>query len=131
MPIYMGYRVTVGPAIICDKKLEEQRNMVPPLYEYQCPNHGRFEAWQRITEPALDRCPECGQPIEKLISLPSGFVNEPSGHYVPAPGYDKKGRMNEIKISKRESERQDRARRDAMMATRERAIKQGQRPVFN
>jgi len=55
---------------------------------------------------------------------------EPNGHYQPAPGRDKKGRWNEEKISPQQSERQDRARRDAMMDTRARAIKQGQTPRF-
>src|SRR5215469_5030124 len=102
-----------------------------PIYEYECHLHGRFEVWRSITDVSTQPCLECGGKTKKLISLPAGHVLEPSGHYIPAPGYDKKGRMNEIKISKRESERQDRARRDAMMATRERAIKQGQRPVFD
>jgi putative FmdB family regulatory protein len=102
-----------------------------PIYEFWCPQHEHFEAWQGIHDEPLKACPDCGQPVEKLISLPGGFVLEPKGHYIPAPGRDKKGRMNEVKISPQESERQDRARRDAMLATRARAIKQGQKLVID
>ena len=105
---------------------------MPPIYEYECPEHGIIEVWQGILEKSLTICPicDCSELIERVISRPAGCVIEPKGHYIPAPGFDKKGRMNEVKISPRESERTDRAQRDAMMATRDRAIKQGQTPHF-
>jgi putative FmdB family regulatory protein len=99
-----------------------------PIYEYICPIHSLIEVWQGIRERALETCPDCDSPIERQISLPSGYVLEPKGHFVPAPGLDKKGRWNEVKISPQESARQDNARRDAMMASRDRAIKQGFTP---
>lgn len=45
-----------------------------PLYDYapksgkckQC--NGRFEVRQRVAEPKLKRCPDCGKPVERLIS---------------------------------------------------------------
>lgn len=103
-----------------------------PIYEYECPEHGIIEAWQGIRERPYAICPmgECDEPVERLISAPAGCVIEPRGHYIPAPGLDKKGRMNEVKISPGESERNDRIRRDAMLATRARAIKQGMTPHF-
>lgn len=54
-----------------------------PIYEYECPSHGRFEVSQRITEAALSTCktPECGQPVRKLISQ-SSFALKGSGWYV-------------------------------------------------
>lgn len=63
-----------------------------PIYEYECPSHGRFEVSQRITENALSTCttPDCGQPIRKLISHTS-FALKGSGWYAtdyksaPAP----------------------------------------------
>lgn len=44
-----------------------------PIYEYECPTHGRFEVQQRITESALTTCTqnECGEPVRKLISSTS------------------------------------------------------------
>jgi putative FmdB family regulatory protein len=47
-----------------------------PTYEYKasgqqaCPHcRERFEVLQSMSEPALTACPECGAPVERLISL--------------------------------------------------------------
>ena len=45
-----------------------------PIYEYgpvsgrckQC--DGRFEVYQRVADARLKRCPDCGKPVERLIS---------------------------------------------------------------
>ena len=45
-----------------------------PLYDYapksgkcaQC--RGRFEVVQRISEPKLKKCPQCGKAVERLVS---------------------------------------------------------------
>lgn len=48
-----------------------------PLYEYapasgNCDTcHGRFEAYQRIAEAKLERCPTCNRPVERVISAVS------------------------------------------------------------
>ncbi len=44
-----------------------------PLYEYECPTHGRFEVSQRIVDAPLTVCtvPGCGQAVHKLISATS------------------------------------------------------------
>jgi len=45
-----------------------------PLYDYaprsgKCTRcKGRFEVVQRVAEPKLKRCPDCGKPVERLIS---------------------------------------------------------------
>ena len=45
-----------------------------PLYDYapksgKCTKcRGRFEVVQKISEPKLRRCPECGKPVERLVS---------------------------------------------------------------
>ena len=45
-----------------------------PIYEYapssgQCERcHGRFEAYQRVADEKLTRCPDCGQACERVIS---------------------------------------------------------------
>lgn len=45
-----------------------------PIYEYaptsgRCAKcQGRFEAFQRLSEPKLKRCPDCGKPCERLVS---------------------------------------------------------------
>lgn len=51
-----------------------------PIYEYQCGNCGVFEVTQRITEPALKRCPTCKRKVERLMSR-SSFVLKGSGWY--------------------------------------------------
>lgn len=51
-----------------------------PIYEYRCPKCGTFETTQRITEPALKRCPTCKSKVERMISATS-FVLKGSGWY--------------------------------------------------
>jgi putative FmdB family regulatory protein len=42
-----------------------------PLYEYQCPNDGRFEVIRKFSDPPLTACPTCGAEIQKLASAPA------------------------------------------------------------
>src|SRR5262249_22952463 len=39
-----------------------------PIYEYECGRCGVFEQSQRITEPALTKCPTCRRKVRRLIS---------------------------------------------------------------
>ena len=39
-----------------------------PLYEYECPEHGRFEKLKPIEERYDQPCPECGKVCSLLIS---------------------------------------------------------------
>jgi putative FmdB family regulatory protein len=43
-----------------------------PFYEYQCKNCGHeLEAMQKITEPPLKKCPQCGKSqLQRLMSAP-------------------------------------------------------------
>jgi putative FmdB family regulatory protein len=59
-----------------------------PIYEYECPKCGVFEATQRITDVPLKRCPECRGKVRKLISSTS-FQLKGSGWYVT--DYARKG----------------------------------------
>ncbi len=60
-----------------------------PIYEYESIDTGeacgkcrvRFEVFQGISEPPLQRCPSCGKPIRKLISWCRAAVMEPSEEY--------------------------------------------------
>jgi len=48
-----------------------------PIYEYaatasgcaHCTGH--FDVLQKLDDPALTQCPECGAPVERLISAPA------------------------------------------------------------
>jgi putative FmdB family regulatory protein len=52
-----------------------------PIYDYECKKCGRFEKVQRITEDALQECPECGAQVQRLISKNVGIVLKGSGFY--------------------------------------------------
>jgi len=52
-----------------------------PIYDYKCEKCGRFEKVQRITEEPLQVCPECGGPVERLISKNVGIVLKGAGFY--------------------------------------------------
>lgn len=51
-----------------------------PIYEYVCKKCGEFEVTQRITEPALRKCPTCKSKVERILSR-SSFVLKGSGWY--------------------------------------------------
>jgi putative FmdB family regulatory protein len=60
-----------------------------PLYEYQCTKCGhRLEKIQRFSDKPLKKCPECGGPLEKVISAPA-VQFKGSGWYVS--DYARKG----------------------------------------
>ncbi len=53
-----------------------------PTYEYQCASCGReFEIRQRISEPALTRCEQCGGVVKRLLSS-APFILKGGGWYV-------------------------------------------------
>lgn len=52
-----------------------------PTYEYSCPNCGRFDTIQKITEPALTGCPQCGSPVHRVITGGLGVIYRGSGYY--------------------------------------------------
>ncbi len=46
-----------------------------PTYEYECKKTGEiYEVTQKITDPPLEKCPDCGGPVQKLISGGTGFI---------------------------------------------------------
>jgi putative FmdB family regulatory protein len=53
-----------------------------PLYEYECKKcHHRFERIQKFSDKHVKKCPECGGPIEQMISAPA-VQFKGSGWYV-------------------------------------------------
>jgi putative FmdB family regulatory protein len=53
-----------------------------PIYTYQCEVCGmRFDRRQRMSEPPLTTCPECGGHIHRVIH-PVGIIFKGSGFYV-------------------------------------------------
>jgi len=52
-----------------------------PTYEYRCNNCDKtFEVSQKITDDPMEKCPDCGGKIQKLVSA-SNFVLKGSGWY--------------------------------------------------
>ena len=72
-----------------------------PIYEYRCEKCGDFEQTQRISDPALDRCPTCRRKVRRLISNTS-FQLKGSGWYVT--DYARAGRNSGGKDSAKDSE---------------------------
>ena len=72
-----------------------------PIYEYECEQCGvRFEKLQRMTEPSLTGCPECGGHIHRVMQ-PVGVIFKGSGFYVT----DNKGRSSTgVPASKKKDE---------------------------
>lgn len=52
-----------------------------PTYEYECTVcHDRFERFQRMTEPAVKDCPDCGAPVRKVLHPPAIAFKGPGFH---------------------------------------------------
>ena len=83
-----------------------------PLYEYECKKcHHRFERIQKFSDPHVKKCPDCGGPVEQVISAPAvQFMG--SGWYVTdyakkstAPASSSNGDSASKKDSKGKSEK--------------------------
>jgi putative FmdB family regulatory protein len=62
-----------------------------PIYEYECRHCGkRTELLQKMDEPPLAACPECGGEVKKLLSAPA-VQFKGSGWYVTDYGGKKGG----------------------------------------
>ncbi|MFN4894986.1 MAG: FmdB family zinc ribbon protein [Pseudomonadota bacterium] len=56
-----------------------------PIYEYECPDCGRFETIQKISDKPLSHCPRCKEagrksPVKKAVSA-SAFHLKGTGWY--------------------------------------------------
>jgi putative FmdB family regulatory protein len=93
-----------------------------PLYEYQCKKcHHRFERIQKFSDPHVKKCPDCGGPVEQVLSAPavqfkgsgwyvtdyakkaSGGTGSSSGNGESGSGGDSAGKKDEKKESKTET----------------------------
>lgn len=53
-----------------------------PTYGYRCENCGvEFERFQRITEPPVTECPECGGNVRRLL-YPVGILFKGPGFHI-------------------------------------------------
>jgi putative FmdB family regulatory protein len=53
-----------------------------PTYEYRCAKGHTFERFQKISEPPVDVCPECGAAAERVLSGGGGVLFKGSGFYI-------------------------------------------------
>ncbi len=76
-----------------------------PTYEYECDKCRRvFEVRQRISEPALTTCSECGGAVRRLLS-PAPFILKGDGWYVT--DYPSESRKKAIEAEKKGSSGSD------------------------
>lgn len=48
-----------------------------PAYEYQCNACGfRFEQRQKMSDPPIEICPQCGDAVKRLISGGAGMISK-------------------------------------------------------
>ena len=83
-----------------------------PLYEYECPKHGRFELIRSFSDPPLKKCPKCGKPIEKLASAPA-FHLKGTGWYVTDYANKGKGKSGDEGKSESKSEGKSESKSDS------------------
>jgi putative FmdB family regulatory protein len=53
-----------------------------PTYEYRCSNGHEFELFQRMSDEAVDTCPECGAEAQRLLSAGAGLLFKGDGFYI-------------------------------------------------
>jgi putative FmdB family regulatory protein len=51
-----------------------------PVYGYRCTRGHHFEVQQRITDPPLTQCPECGASVTRVF-YPVGIIFKGGGFY--------------------------------------------------
>ena len=78
-----------------------------PLYEYQCKKcRNKFEKIQKFSDPPVKKCPQCGGPVEKLLSAPA-VQFKGTGWYVTdyaRKGQGKEGGPSESKPAEKKPE---------------------------
>ena len=68
-----------------------------PIYEYECLQCGKRTEWlQRMSDPPLAACPQCGGEVRRLISAPA-FQFKGSGFYKTDYGSGTSGGKPETK----------------------------------
>lgn len=54
-----------------------------PTYQYRCSHCGHeFEEYQSIVDDPIEKCPECSDKTQRVISGGAGFLFKGSGFYI-------------------------------------------------
>ncbi len=73
-----------------------------PTYDYECLKCSHsFEAFQKMTDKPLKKCPECGGKVKRLIGAGAGVIFKGSGFY--ATDYRSKDYTEKAKKEQAES----------------------------
>ena len=65
-----------------------------PLYDYRCENGHIFEVMQRMSDPPITECEQCGAPVQRVLHPPavhfkgSGFYTTDYGRKKSGGAYD-------------------------------------------
>ncbi|HEV2325489.1 MAG TPA: zinc ribbon domain-containing protein [Terracidiphilus sp.] len=63
-----------------------------PAYEYQCQScASRFERRQKMSDPDVDSCPQCGGQVKRLISGGAGVISKGAAGHSAAPACEMGG----------------------------------------
>ncbi len=63
-----------------------------PAYEYQCQScAARFERRQKMSDPEVESCPDCGGQVKRLISAGAGVISKGAGNHSAAPSCEMGG----------------------------------------
>ena len=80
-----------------------------PTYEYECKGCGHsFEQFQSMTEKRLEKCPQCGGVLRRLIGKGTGIIFKGSGFYATdhrSSDYRKKAREEAGKAEKKDDKK--------------------------
>ncbi len=69
-----------------------------PTYRYRCEKCGKIsEVFQKMSDPPLKRCQECGGNLVRLLSPGAGFILKGEGFYVN----DYKKKSNSTPVDKK------------------------------
>ena len=91
-----------------------------PIYEYECRKcKAHTEAFQKVTDKPLTKCPKCGGRLEKRISAPA-IQFKGSGWYVTDyAGKATKGESSESEAKTDKSEKTDKTDKTDNKTTKE------------
>ena len=53
-----------------------------PTYDYRCAKGPSFEAFQKMSDPPVAECPECGAAAQRVLSGGAGFLFKGEGFYI-------------------------------------------------
>ncbi len=79
-----------------------------PTYEYKCPKCGHsYDSFQKMSDKALAKCPNCGTRGRRVISGGAGVVFKGSGFY--ETDYKQAGRKSEDEGSSTKPEKSEKS----------------------